>query len=366
MSENEFLNTENFAEEKADCQEQSANANFQSFNTANPYNFSYTSFATAEFLEKEKEKKEIKKAARAAGISFLSGEILVTVISFIIVFVLEILKEYYFFSTSILEDPAMMHVLQVFLSSIIYTLPFIITYKICGYRISSLVSYKRSPKRQVLPFFLFGVGFCTVANIASGVMSSFFSSFGIEYEVNYHENPEGIFGLILVIISTVITPALVEEFACRGIILGSLRKFGDGFAIIVSSILFGLMHGNFEQIPFAFLVGLILGFVTVKSGSLRIAMMIHAFNNALSVALSYLLPYFPTELQDLVYIGVFSVLMLLSVLGLGMLKTNEDYKLEEAKTRGSEKEKYKWFFTGIFIIIFIIVCFISSLSFFVG
>ena len=366
MSENEFIKGENFAEEKADCNEQSANANFQSFNSANPYNFFYPSFATAEFLEKEKEKKEIKKAARAAGISFLSGELLITAISFVIVFVLELISEYYFSAISILEDPAIMHVLQVFLSSAIYTLPFIITYKICGYRISSLVSYKKPPKRQVLPYFLFGVGFCTISNIASGIISSFFGNLGIEYEVDYYENPEGIFGLILVIISTVITPALVEEFACRGIVLGSLRKFGDGFAIITSALLFGLMHGNFEQIPFAFFVGLILGFVTVKSGSLRIAMLIHAFNNAFSVALSYLLPFLPPEFQDIAYVGIFSFLLLISLLGFGILKTAEDYRLEEADTRASEKEKYGWFFTGIFIIIFIFVCFTSSLSFFVG
>ena len=83
-----------------------------------------------------------------------------------------------------------------------------------------------------------------------------FESFGFNYEVSQTESPDGILGFMLTFIAIAVVPPLVEEFACRGLILGSLQKFGNGFAIVCSAILFGLMHGNFRQIPFAFLIGI--------------------------------------------------------------------------------------------------------------
>lgn len=45
----------------------------------------------------------------------------------------------------------------------------------------------------------------------------------------------------------------------RGYFLRLLRPYGTWFAVIVTAILFALMHGNILQIPFAFLVGLACG-----------------------------------------------------------------------------------------------------------
>ena len=48
------------------------------------------------------------------------------------------------------------------------------------------------------------------------------------------------------------------------------------------------MHGNFEQMPFAFLVGLALGFIVVKTNSLLLAMAVHATNNFVSVIFDFM------------------------------------------------------------------------------
>lgn len=83
-------------------------------------------------------------------------------------------------------------------------------------------------------------------------------------------------------IALAIIPAICEEFAMRCCSLQLLKRYGKGFAVVAVSIVFGLLHGNVVQFIFAFAVGLILGFVTVKTDSIVPAVLIHAFNNAMS------------------------------------------------------------------------------------
>lgn len=85
-----------------------------------------------------------------------------------------------------------------------------------------------------------------------------------------------------------ILPAVCEELLFRGIVLQGLRKFGDVFAIIFSSVLFMLMHANPSQTLYPFLSGVVLGFVFIKTGDLKYCIIIHFLNNFQSVAAEYL------------------------------------------------------------------------------
>lgn len=69
-----------------------------------------------------------------------------------------------------------------------------------------------------------------------------------------------------------------EELIFRGLILRTLRPYGKRFAIFASAFLFGLFHGNLLQTPYAFLMGLVLGYVTAEY-SIGWSMAIHMFNN---------------------------------------------------------------------------------------
>lgn len=69
-----------------------------------------------------------------------------------------------------------------------------------------------------------------------------------------------------------------EEILFRGFVLRSLQPYGKRFAIWGSAILFGLFHGNLLQTPYAILMGLIFGYVTVEY-SLGWSVMLHMFNN---------------------------------------------------------------------------------------
>ncbi|WP_295250255.1 CPBP family intramembrane glutamic endopeptidase, partial [Ruminococcus sp.] len=72
-----------------------------------------------------------------------------------------------------------------------------------------------------------------IANVATSVIADNFSLFGIENTSSgLTSGDSSVLSIVLNIISTAIVPAFAEEFAFRGIVMGSLRKFGDTVAII--------------------------------------------------------------------------------------------------------------------------------------
>ncbi len=337
----------------------------QNFNDAPPQTTYVTYIPYGLTPETFEERKKIKKTALTIGGSLLAMLAIPYLFSLVSSFSLIFLSISGADIYSYFNDAAVKQVLQIVISSIMFTLPFIIFFKCSGYRISDLVSFKKPQKQDILPLLLFGISFCAFANMAVSIARQFFSNLGIDYEVDFGEKPEGFFGFLLTLIATSVVPALVEEFAFRGFVLGSLRKFGDGFAIIASSIVFGIMHGNFQQIPFAFLVGLVLAYITVKSDTLWIAVAVHAFNNFISVFIEYALNGVTQNFQNVFYTVFLCVSLLLGFVAVYLLKNRDDaYNLQGEKTKSSEKQKYKWFFESATIIIFTIISVIEALAFF--
>ena len=128
---------------------------------------------------------------------------------------------------------------------------------------------------------------CSIAGVLlSSIVSMFFSLFGLypmDFSMDLPSNP---LVAVLYVLNMTALPALVEEFVHRGIILGSLRKYGDGFAIVISSIVFAMLHRNMVQAPNALLLGLVLGYFFVKTNSIFTTIIIHFINNLFAVLLS--------------------------------------------------------------------------------
>lgn len=96
------------------------------------------------------------------------------------------------------------------------------------------------------------------------------------------------FWLFLVnILITAVLPGICEETAHRGLLLKGLSGFGEKKALIISALLFGLMHMNIEQFFYATLIGLLVGYLSLICDSIYPAMIVHFMNNALSVFASY-------------------------------------------------------------------------------
>ena len=87
----------------------------------------------------------------------------------------------------------------------------------------------------------------------------------------------------MMVLTTAIVPALCEEFLFRGAILSNLAPYGRGAAILFSSLLFGLMHQNLFQIIYTTVLGVVIGYVYVKTKSIWCCVLIHFINNGSSV-----------------------------------------------------------------------------------
>lgn len=85
------------------------------------------------------------------------------------------------------------------------------------------------------------------------------------------------------ILMLVVLAPVMEEVLFRGILLESVRsKHSAGRAIVVSALMFGVIHLIPQQVVNAFVIGLILGYIYVRTESLWPVIVIHALNNAMA------------------------------------------------------------------------------------
>ena len=135
------------------------------------------------------------------------------------------------------------------------------------------------------------------------------------------------------IVLAVIMAPIFEEIVFRGIIQKGLINKGmnPATAIIISSVVFGLVHGNPWQFVGAVLLGCVLGFVYHKTKSLLLPILLHAFNNLCS---SILIFYGDTES----FAEVFHISEWI-VLGIGIILFAVFYYLFTRKYRVHYSEK---------------------------
>ncbi|MBX9655544.1 CPBP family intramembrane metalloprotease [bacterium] len=105
------------------------------------------------------------------------------------------------------------------------------------------------------------------------------------------ENPEGLQHAVNTLMDrplwqtlllAAVLPAVTEELVFRGIILGGLlQRYRPPLAILVSSVLFGVSHMIPQQMILTTLVGIVLGIIATRTGSVWASMIAHALHNGI-------------------------------------------------------------------------------------
>lgn len=150
-----------------------------------------------------------------------------------------------------------------------------------------------------------------------------------------------------------------EELLFRGYVLRSLKPFGTRFAVWGSAILFGLFHGNLLQTPYAVLMGLLLGYVTVEY-SIGWSIMIHLFNN---LVLADLLTRLTASWSDMAY-GMLNMLLFGGgfLMAVGILVRNRKNIRDYRNHEWIDKRVVKWFFLNSGVIIFSVIALVNMVS----
>ena len=119
---------------------------------------------------------------------------------------------------------------------------------------------------------------------------------------------------------TAVFAPVFEEWLCRGMVLRALlTKIKPGWAIVVSALFFAVLHLNPWQALNAFILGVVMGYVYYRTGSLLLTMLIHFVNNATAVILSQI----PSVEQydfwiDMLGKGTYTVVFVIGLAVLGL------------------------------------------------
>jgi membrane protease YdiL (CAAX protease family) len=142
-----------------------------------------------------------------------------------------------------------------------------------------------------IPVVLISLGLgviCFIINVAVSTLFNGILTFtGYEFSggSSVADYSTGNFFLQLFLVA--VLPAICEEFLHRGVLLQGIKHIGFKKAIVISSLLFALIHFNVQQVFYAFIIGLILGFVAVVSKNIYPAMIIHFVNNGIATYLEF-------------------------------------------------------------------------------
>ena len=139
----------------------------------------------------------------------------------------------------------------------------------------NLNSFKEIPLKTIalsIPFIVAGMVFINLCSEFLGLPDMMQDTF--------HAMSRNAFGIV----SIAIMAPLVEELLFRGAIQGYLHRKGMKplHAIFIASAIFGIIHMNPIQIPFAFAIGMIFGWLYYRTGSLVPGIVGHFLNNSIA------------------------------------------------------------------------------------
>lgn len=130
-----------------------------------------------------------------------------------------------------------------------------------------------------LQMFLMMVALMYIGNIIGTIITSVLGNgTGLDFTVPVEEMISGS-NLLSVFVFSVLLAPLVEEYLFRKLLIDRLIVTGDKTAIIVSSLIFAVMHGNIAQFCYTFAVGLILAYVYIRTGKMRYNVGLHMLFN---------------------------------------------------------------------------------------
>ena len=203
------------------------------------------------------------------------------------------------------------------------------------------------------------LGINYIFTILSDAGSIIFTRIGVLADTasmfSFSEDPvaNGIYFVILVI-----APAILEEFCLRGIVCGRLAKYNRWAAVIFSAVLFSLMHMTVGQIPFAFLAGVLLGYVYLRAGSIWSCVMIHAVNNGFAYFCEYLFYRFEDNIVvDRIFMLAWAAVFVLGLVAVVILGLTHRDREDACPLSGGEAAS-----AGLSSPVFIICCVLALVA----
>ncbi len=246
-------------------------------------------------IEKQKRKAVGKRARLVAGICVFSLSLM---FAFMLLssFIVSMIS-----TTALYKNTTVSYLIDIVLYAAYIIIPYgtaWLLFKRINKNTEIFLPKRSSPKYGAL-YVVGSIGVGYVINLLISLFAPTFVEFFSAESTMTADNP---LDIVLCIIMTAVLPAILEEWAFRGVLLKNMLPYGRGGAIVISSVLFGLAHIDPPRIIFATAFGLMLGVCYEYTGSILVPMLIHFINNSISV-IGTLIP------QDSVFLLLLGVLM---------------------------------------------------------
>lgn len=151
----------------------------------------------------------------------------------------------------------------------------------------SFFKFKKINWKAILVSIVIGILVYVLNVLITTFFNAFLSVFGYKFSSGTPMSSYPIWLLFVNLLLTAVLPGICEETAHRGLLLNGLTGMGQKKALLFSSLLFGLLHLNIEQVFYATLIGFLVGYLTCICHSIYPAMIIHFMNNAMSVFMGF-------------------------------------------------------------------------------
>lgn len=149
---------------------------------------------------------------------------------------------------------------------------------------------------------------------------------------------------VLLFIYMVILGPIAEEILFRGMALKNFSAVSRRFGIIMSSLCFGLFHGNVLQFIVGFVLGLFFSYIDIKANSIIPSIILHIFNNLINALLGLMTVGASQETMSSATTVYIIILLLLGLIGLVLFgKTLRGNKEDREEDSAPKHEVYEEF-----------------------
>ncbi len=94
--------------------------------------------------------------------------------------------------------------------------------------------------------------------------------------------------MLSIMLYMVLAAPMIEEYVFRKLLVERTLRYGQGVAVLMSGLMFGLFHGNLNQFVYAFALGAFLAYLYVRTGKLKITIALHMMVNFMGGVVSLL------------------------------------------------------------------------------
>lgn len=174
-------------------------------------------------------------------------------------------------------------VTNLFVSELLLVIPAFITLLCSREAPNRVLGFHRLKISSVLMIFLYTALMSPLTTLLNAISMLF-----VENEVSSMSGEVVELPFVLMFFMMAIFGPVCEELCFRGIVYRGYLKSGNALgAVLLSSLLFGLIHMNFNQAPYAFVLGVAMALLVEATGSLFSSILMHAAFNGWSVVIMY-------------------------------------------------------------------------------